>query len=60
MRDEEKAQTVKMLYRGNGSAQIRGAVTGRVYKFPRQQPIQCVDVQDVRALMRTRLFTLTR
>jgi hypothetical protein len=51
---------VKMLYRGNGSAQIRGQVTGQVYQFPRQQPVQVVDSRDVGALIRTRLFTQVR
>jgi hypothetical protein len=52
--------TVKMLYRGNGSAQIRGQVTGQVYQFPRQQPVQKVDPRDIPALVRTRLFTHVR
>ena len=38
--------SVKMLYRGNGSAQIRGRVTGQIYQFPRQQPVQAVDPRD--------------
>jgi len=37
------ATAIKMLYRGNGSAQIRGRVTGQIYQFPRQQPVQAVD-----------------
>jgi hypothetical protein len=48
---------VKMLYRGNGSAQIRGCVTGRMYQFPRQDPVQGVDPRDAVMLIRTRLFT---
>ncbi len=48
---------VKMLYRGNGSAQIRGRVTGRLYQFPRQEPVQAVDPRDAVTLIRTRLFT---
>lgn len=48
---------VKMLYRGNGSAQIRGRVTGRMYQFPRQEPVQGVDPRDAVVLIRTRLFT---
>jgi hypothetical protein len=48
---------VKMLYRGNGSAQIRGPVTGQIYQFPRQQPVQDVDPRDAGSLIRTRLFT---
>lgn len=46
-----------MLYRGNGSAQIRGRVTGRMYEFPRQEPVQSVDPRDAVVLIRTRLFT---
>ena len=48
---------VKMLYRGNGSAQIRGRVTGQIYQFPREQPVQAVDPRDAVALIRTRLFS---
>jgi hypothetical protein len=46
-----------MQYRGNGSAQIRGPVTGQVYQFQRQQPVQAVDPRDAVSLIRTRLFT---
>ncbi len=48
---------VKMVYRGNGSAQIRGRVTGQIYQFPRQQPVQAVDPRDAVELIRTRLFS---
>jgi len=48
---------VKMIYRGNGSAQIRGRVTGQVYQFPSQQPVQPVDPRDAVELIRTRLFS---
>ena len=48
---------VKMIYRGNGSAQIRGRVTGQVYQFPRQQHVQAVDPRDAVELIRTRLFS---
>jgi len=48
---------VKMIYRGNGSAQIRGRVTGQVYQFPREQPVQAVDPRDAVELIRTRLFS---
>jgi hypothetical protein len=51
------ASAVKMLYRGYGSAQIRGQVTGQIYQFPRQQPVQAIDPRDVPAMIRTRLFT---
>jgi hypothetical protein len=54
------ATAIKMLYRGNGSAQIRGRVTGQIYQFPRQQPVQAVDPRDVGSLVRTRLFTQVR
>jgi hypothetical protein len=47
---------VKMIYRGNGSAQIRGRVTGQIYQFPRQQPVQAVDPRDAVGLIHTRLF----
>jgi hypothetical protein len=49
--------SVMMQYRGNGSAQIRGPVTGQVYQFQRTQPVQAVDPRDAVSLIRTRLFT---
>ena len=49
--------SVMMQYRGNGSAQIRGPVTGQVYQFQRQQPVQPVDPRDAVSLIRTRLFS---
>lgn len=49
--------TVNMLYRGYGSAQIRGQVTGQIYQFPRQRPVQAIDPRDVPAMIRTRLFS---
>lgn len=48
---------VKMIYRGNGSARIRGRVTGQIYQFPRQEPVQAVDPRDAVGLIRTRLFS---
>ena len=48
---------VKLFYRGNGSAQIRGRVTGQIYQFARQQPVQAVDPRDAVALIHTRLFS---
>ena len=48
---------VKMIYRGNGSAQIRGRVTGQIYQFPRQEPVQAVDPRDAVGLIGTRLFS---
>jgi len=48
---------VKMIYRGNGSAQIRGRVTGQIYQFPRQEPVAAVDPRDAVGLIRTRLFS---
>jgi hypothetical protein len=48
---------VKMFYRGNGSAQIRGRVTGQIYQFARHEPVQAVDPRDAVGLISTRLFT---
>ena len=47
---------VKLFYRGNGSAQIRGRVTGQIYQFARHKPVQPVDPRDAVALIHTRLF----
>jgi hypothetical protein len=49
--------SVMMKYHGNGSAQIRGRVTGQIYQFQRQQPVQAVDPRDAVSMIRTRLFT---
>jgi hypothetical protein len=48
---------VKLFYRGNGSAQIRGRVTGQIYQFARHRPVQPVDPRDAVALIHTRLFS---
>ena len=47
---------IKLLYRGQYSVQIRGSVTGRVYQFPKSEPVQLVDARDATALMQTRMF----
>lgn len=54
------AVSVAMLYHGTGSALIRGPVTGQIYQFPRQEPVQPVNALDVVSLIRTRLFTPAR
>ncbi len=61
-RNEMKAEgnsdsnAVKLLYRGQFSVQIRGAVTGKSYQFPKSSPIQFVDPRDAASLMQTRMF----
>ena len=47
---------VKLLYCGKYSVQIRGAVTGRSYQFPKSSPIQQVDPRDAASMMQTRMF----
>jgi hypothetical protein len=48
--------SIKLHYRGQYSVQIRGAVTGRVYQFPKSNPVQMVDARDAASLMQTRMF----
>ena len=55
--DIREPNKVQVLYRGNGSAEIRGAFTRDVYQFTRRQPVQAVDPRDVQSLIRTRLFS---
>jgi hypothetical protein len=47
---------IKLLYRGQYSVQVRGSVTGRIYQFPKSNPVQLVDARDATALMQTRMF----
>jgi hypothetical protein len=51
---------VKLLYCGQSSAQIRGAVTGQLYQFSRPHPIQPVDPRDASSMMQTRMFKQVR
>lgn len=51
---------VKLRHNGQFSVQVRGAVTGRVYQFPKQNPVQPVDPRDAAALMQTRMFRQVR
>ena len=47
---------IKLLYYGHAKVNIRGPVTGALYRFSRLQPVQSVDTRDAVAILRTRLF----
>ena len=51
---------VSLLYYGHAKVDIRGPVTGALYRFSRRQPVQPVDARDAVAILRTRLFRQVR
>ena len=44
----------------SGAACLLEKITGRVYQFPKQDPVQPVDPRDAAALMQTRMFRQVR
>jgi hypothetical protein len=49
-----------LLYYGTTRVSVRGPVTGTLYLFSRQQPIQTVDPRDAVSMLKTRLFRRIR
>jgi hypothetical protein len=49
-----------LLYYGTTKLSVRGPVTGILYLFSRQQPIQTVDPRDAVSMLKTRLFRRIR
>jgi len=45
-----------LMYYGYASVSVRGPVSGQLYQFSRQQPVQAVDARDALSLLKTRLF----
>jgi len=45
-----------LMYYGYASVSVRGPVSGRLYQFSRQQPVQAVDARDAVSILKTRLF----
>jgi hypothetical protein len=45
-----------LMYYGYASVSVRGPVSGRLYQFSRQQPVQAVDARDALSILKTRLF----
>jgi hypothetical protein len=50
----------RLLYYGTARMSVRGPVTGTLYQFSRQQPIQTVDPRDAVSMLKTRLFRRIR
>jgi hypothetical protein len=55
---EQAARVLK--YYGYASISVRGPVSGQLYQFSRQQPVQPVDARDAASILKTRLFRPTR
>ncbi len=47
---------VNLLYRGAASTHVRGAVSGRLYRFSRPNEVQAIDARDAVYIMQTRMF----
>jgi hypothetical protein len=45
-----------LMYYGYASVSVRGPVSGQLYQFSRQQPVQAVDARDAVSILKTRLF----
>jgi hypothetical protein len=57
---ELRAADQHLLYYGAERVSVRGPVTGRLYQFSRQQPLQTVDPRDAVSMLKTRLFRRIR
>jgi hypothetical protein len=57
---EFRAADQHLLYYGAERVSVRGPVTGRLYQFSRQQPLQTVDPRDAVSMLKTRLFRRIR
>jgi hypothetical protein len=44
------------MYFGYAQVSVRGPVSGYLYQFSRQQPVQAVDARDAVSMLKTRLF----
>ena len=49
-------QVFTLMYYGYASVSVRGPVSGQLYHFSRQQPVQAVDARDAISILKTRLF----
>jgi hypothetical protein len=48
---------VLLRYSETSPIVVSGPVSGRPYRFTREDPVQRVDARDADALLRTRFFT---
>jgi len=56
----EASAQLNLRYCGNQPMDLRGAATGKAYRFSPQQPVQPVDPKDAVFLLACRLFRLAR
>jgi len=52
----EKQASLDLMYFGYAQVSVRGPVSGCLYQFSRQQPVQAVDARDAVSILKTRLF----
>lgn len=57
---ETQEPALSLMYYGYAQVSVRGPVTGRLYQFSRQQPVQAVDSRDAVSILKTRLFRQIR
>jgi len=48
--------SLDLMYFGYAQVSVRGPVSGYLYQFSRQQPVQAVDARDAVSMLKTRLF----
>ena len=48
------ARKVKIAYLGSNSLRVRGTYSGNAYTFSPDQPVQMVDANDSRVMLKTR------
>jgi hypothetical protein len=58
--EPEKQLDQHLLYYGTARVSVRGPMTGKLYEFSRQQPVQTVDPRDAVSMLKTRLFRRIR
>jgi hypothetical protein len=59
-RAEVKLPRLKLLYRGYATVNVLGPVSGQLYRFSRQKPVNTIDERDAAPILQTRLFRRTR
>lgn len=47
---------LQLMYFGYATVSVRGPVSGQLYHFSRQQPVQAVDARDAVSILKTRMF----
>ena len=51
---------LKVRYSGQPQVYVRGPVTGNLYPFSPQEPVQAVDNRDATSLLSSRYFRLSQ